>query len=646
MSHLELKQLKKAEELFDECKLDETFELLKNLDQLEELTPQQKSYSQYLKFLIFFYQNKHEELIKMGEIIFEKGQMIKNNIQLFNGLYFITIGLAMAHKFDEASERIAELEAILGLKLNLSEIALREREGRINVLKGYIYLHLVNIDLAEKSIEATLGFQKDLSNSFEIVWAHLILAQVYLRVKSRYDIAMEYTNKALSLAMEIKFNHYWIAMCHLFFGVINASIGEFEHSLEHYTKSLTIFKELKNNLFIAMVLNNSAGAYLDLSKYDLALEYLEQSLLVWERDPIGIEHPIAGIAYIAFIKGDNKLAQKYYNKLENLYNENKSSHNELLYYYVKAIKLKESSRIRDKAKAEKLFKKVIGKETLSYGIIISAYINLCDLFLAEFRINKNSDVLEELIHYINKLLIIAEKSHSYLIFCETFILQAKLSMLYFDTKAARRFLTQAQKIAEKYGLRRLAIKISYEHDKLLKELNKWEILNDSNAGLTERIELAQLDDQMAIMLKKRPLEVSEASNEDPVMILILTEGGNLLFSKKFVEDFSFEDDILGGFLTTVNYIISELFSEGLERAVFGQYTLLMMPVHPFLVCYIFKGDSYFAHHKISKFLNSIQSDSLIWQSLQNFFQKSKSVELHSIPKLDSIITEIFVEKKN
>jgi len=125
------------------------------------------------------------------------------------------------------------------------------------------------------------------------------------------------------------------------------------------------------------------------------------------------------------------------------------------------------------------------------------------------------------------------------------------------------------------------------------------------------------------------------------MLLILTEGGNILFSRKFIEDFSFEDDILGGFLTTINYIISEVFSEGLDRAVFGQYTLLMIPVQPFLACYIFKGDSYFARNKINNFLDSIQNDSLIWQSLQNFFQKSKSVQLDSIPMLESLITKIF-----
>jgi hypothetical protein len=148
------------------------------------------------------------------------------------------------------------------------------------------------------------------------------------------------------------------------------------------------------------------------------------------------------------------------------------------------------------------------------------------------------------------------------------------------------------------------------------------------------------------MVKKRMIEVPEISKEDPVMLLILTEGGNLLFSKKFMENFSFEEDILGGFLTTINYIINEVFSQGLDRAIFGQYTLLMMPFQPFLVCYIFKGQSYFAYQKIKNFLESIQNDSHICKSLQSFLQESKTIQENNISSLESLISDIFVKAKD
>ncbi|MFW9897226.1 MAG: hypothetical protein ACFFD7_15595, partial [Candidatus Thorarchaeota archaeon] len=331
-------------------------------------------------------------------------------------------------------------------------------------------------------------------------------------------------------------------------------------------------------------------------------------------------------------------------RLEDIYNQKRNNRIGFLYKFGKALILKTSSRIRDKVKAEELFKELIETDTINFDLIIKAHIHLCDILLTEYRLDNDSEILTELNYYIANLLTIAENQHSYLVFCETFILQAKLALLNFNTKTARRYLTQAQKIAETYGIKRLAMKISYEHDELLRKTKMWENLKISEMSLSERLELSGLNEQMENMVKKRIRKVPDVSKEDPVMLLILTEGGNLLFSKKFEEDFSFEDDILGGFLTTINYIISEVFSEGLDRAVFGPYTLLMMPIQPFLVCYIFKGDSYFAYDKIKNFLNSIQNDHFIWQSLQNFFQKSKLAQVDSIPSLESLITEIFLEK--
>ena len=177
-------------------------------------------------------------------------------------------------------------------------------------------------------------------------------------------------------------------------------------------------------------------------------------------------------------------------------------------------------------------------------------------------------------------------------------------------------------------------------------MHQWDLLKESKANLTERINFARLDEQMSIMLRKQSPEIPEISREEPIMLLILTEGGDLMFSKKFLEEICLEDEILGGFLTTVNYFITEVFSEGLDRAVFGHYTLLMMPLRPFLVCYIFKGYSYFAHRKIKRFVESIQNNNLIWQSIEKFRQSSRFLQAEKIPSLESLINEIFVEEKN
>ncbi len=244
------------------------------------------------------------------------------------------------------------------------------------------------------------------------------------------------------------------------------------------------------------------------------------------------------------------------------------------------------------AKVEELLKQLLENKPARFNISIDAYIELCDLLLSEFRINHNPEVLEEIEEYITELLDIAENSHSYLIFCETFILQARLALLNLDMKIARRFLTQAQKIAESHGMKRLAMKISYEHDELLKQIKMWENLKKSEASLSERWEHSRLNEQIEHMAKKHIFEIPELSDENPVLLLIISEGGIPIFSQSFIEDKSFEDHLFGGFFTAINSFINEKFSEGLDRASFGEYTLLMNSLSPFLMCYVYIKDNH------------------------------------------------------
>ena len=419
--------------------------------------------------------------------------------------------------------------------------------------------------------------------------------------------------------------------------------GDIHTSLELNKKAYELAKDTGNKALISASLNNIADKFYHMKEYENAIKYAKEAFKIKNNRHLAVVLGTLIETYVS--KGDIKEAKVYLDHLRYHSKKIDTKNSKTFYYISKATILKSSLRARDRIKAEEIFNKLALDDTLLSEPRITAIINLCDLYLTELRITNDLEILNEIQPYIQKLLYIAEDQHLYLYLAETYFLQAKLSLLTLDIKKAKRFLTQAQKIAESYGIKRLAMKISYEHDELLRKTKMWENLKTSDVSLSERLELSGLNEQMENMIKRRMIEVPEISKEDPVMLLILTEGGNLLFSKKFLTDFSFEDDILGGILTTINFIISEIFSEGLDRAVFGQYTLLMKPAQPFLACYIFKGHSYFAHYKIKNFLDSIQNDSVIWQSLQNFFQKSKSVQLDDIPSFELLITEIFVEKK-
>jgi tetratricopeptide (TPR) repeat protein len=642
MSISELDELTRAEQLFDDGELDQALELLDDWSLFEELNSEQKGHFQFLKGLLLSYQNKSKELLELGEQMLKQGQHNNEQLQKFDGLFFILLGLSLDNRFEEAHMKIKDAEAALELISNVSEKILFQRKVRMSIVKAWINNWIGNIDLAERYLEEPLGLEIERGITFEAVWANIIKAQILLLIKGNADLALKYTKKAMSLTKKIRFNHYWLGYCYVSFGVIHNLKCEYDLSFKRHMESLSVFKKINNNWYVANLLNNLGGMYYEKGDYNLALKYLEEGFSLWEPYHFNIEACLDTLIYVCLEIGDTERVQKYFKRLEKLYNTKKNPNLELLYLYNKALILKKSTRIRDRGKAEELFNQVIETENAYFEILINAYIHLCDLLLAEFRLNNNSEVLEELNNQIDNLLKIAEKNRSYSIFCNTFILQAKLALLNFDMKAARRFLTQAQKIAESYGITRLAMKISYEHDDLIKQSKMWENLKDSNLSFTERWKLAGMSEQLEKMVKKRINEVPEPSNEEPVFLLILSEGGIPFFSHPFVADKSFESHLFGGFLSTIDYFIKEIFSEGLDRAVFGDHTLVMKSIPPFFISYIFKGNSYYAIQKTDKFIEIIQNEEHIWNKLLKYLQANQSIQLHDMPKLDSLVKEIFV----
>ncbi|MFX1569110.1 MAG: tetratricopeptide repeat protein [Promethearchaeota archaeon] len=647
MSLPELNELTRAEQLFDDGKLEKALEILNDETQYQGLNPQQKSYFQNLKGFVLTYLNHSEEVIKLGEHIFNEGQKLNEHLQSFDGLYFNIVGLSIYEKYDEAKRIIEKAESEFKLLSNLSKKVMIQRKARLNLLKAFIHYNEGNLDLAERYLEWTFNLQKELGTSFEIVWANAILGQIMLLGKRRTNFAMEYFQKALSLAKEIKFNHYWLGMCYGFIAITYQTTGEIDKSLEHYFKALKVTKGFKSSQWTAALYNNIGNTYLEMGEYDLALEYLEKNLNIKEIQPsfyrAGIGGCLDSLIYVALEKGDIKLAQKYFQHLEIIHNQTSDSQLDFIYKYNKALMLKRSSRIRDKVKAEELFKQALETETRDFVLILNTYIQICDLLLVEFRMNNNSEVLDEINENVAQILNIAETTHSYRFFCEAYILKAKIALLNFDIKEARRYLTQAQQLAESYNLKRLAMKISYEHDELIKQKIMWEKLKESNASLTERLNLAGLNEQMENMIKKR-IVVPELSDEEPILLLILSEGGTPLFSHSFIGEKSYESHLFGGFLTTIDYFIREMFSEGLDRAIFGEYTLHMKSIPPFFISYIFKGDSYFALQKVDYFKDKIKKEEKIWQNLLKSFQINQTVKLEDLPLLETLISEIFVPK--
>ncbi|MFW9783563.1 MAG: tetratricopeptide repeat protein, partial [Candidatus Heimdallarchaeota archaeon] len=416
--------------------------------------------------------------------------------------------------------------------------------------------------------------------------------------------------------------------------------GDIHTSLELNKKAYELAKDTGSKPLISASLNNIADQYYHMKEYDKAIKYAKKALKVNPSLPVGL----ASLIYIYNSKGNIKEAKVYLEQLRSLFKKLDDEISKTWYYSSKALILKSSLRARDRIKAEEIFKMLAMDDTLFGEARITAIIELCDLYLIELRITNDLEIINEIQPFVQKLLDIAEDQHLYIYLAETYFLQAKLSLLTLDIKEAKRFLTQAQNVAEIYGLKRLAANISNEHDKLLNQEKIWENFEQSEISLSERLELAGLNEQIDYIIKRRIIEDPKLTDEQPVLLLIVSEGGIPFFSHSFNKDKAFEDHLFGGFFTAINSFIHEMFSEGLDRASFGKHTLLMDSVSPFLMCYVYKGQSYLAQKRMKSFINMLKSHSEVWDTFEEFYHANRKIKITDIPTLEPIITEIFIKK--
>ena len=304
--------------------------------------------------------------------------------------------------------------------------------------------------------------------------------------------------------------------------------------------------------------------------------------------------------------------------------------------------LKTSIRIRDRAEAQALFKKLIDRTLPNEDILVFCLGNLCDLLLEELSINNDPEILDEITPLIAKTLDIAEEANSYYWLAETKLLQAKLALIQMKIEEAKRLMIQAQRIADLHGLNSLASRISSEHDKLLEQVDVWDTVEKEEAPISERIKLASTNGVLERIQGKRAVESPELIDDVPMLLAIISKTGYMVLTNPFSVEIPFDEDRVGEFISFFNSISGQMFSKSLDRAKFGEYTLLLKTLNSFSFCYLFEGQSYLAQKRLNNFYETIKSDGSILEILNTAIHIGQVINLKENPKLETMIAKCFL----
>ena len=641
-----LEDIIQAENLMNSGKYNDALLLLNNLEEIGGLNPSDLLDCHLIQSSILYKLGNYQKCYHLSEKAYHESQNLKSYFESIEALVNMSYALVWLGDLDKADNLIVKSENLLSSLNEESPSEIEQREASIAFGKALLSWFRGDMNQSLEYGKKSLNLREKFGNKHEIVESLNAIGFAYSFLKCDLDTALQYAKRCQVLAEEI--NHQqMINFNYLNLGIIYNLKGEYDKALIYHKKCLPFFEESNNIVWTSATINNISIVYLHQSKFDSAVDFLKKGLnLALE---IGnswlIAISLCNLIGALILKGDIDNANKYLEELKQLNNQENNKWIDMAYLVSKAEILKQSPRLHDRTKAEKILKQVIKRELITnLDINIEAIVNLCELLLDELRITNDIGVLDDLNPYIRQLLGIAEKTNSFWILTETYVLQAKLALLTLDLKGARRLLTQAQRIAEKHGMNRLAAKVSIEHDELLQKLSMWEKLKDSESSLSERFKLTKVTEQMKNMIQKRRSEFPEILDENPVMILVISQGGVPTFSKLFAEKFVVEDDLISSFLATFNSFSGELFSEGLDRASFGEFTLLMKPISTFLVCYLFKGQSFSAKKRIQNFVETIEKNKELLEKFNEYYKTNQVIKLEDVPLLNSIITEIFIEK--
>ncbi len=518
----------------------------------------------------------------------------------------------------------------------------KERKADLLRNKGTLFVINGELDQALECCEKSLVIGKELGNKELIAKSLNNIGYIYLSLGD-LDSALEYFGKSLVMKEKLG-NKFLISKTLTNIGAIYTQKGELDKALDNYIRSLVMREEIGNKRDIGVTVACIASIYQKKNELDSALEYFERSLEILEKADVK-----ADIAYVLYrliiVSLDLEEIIKAGNYLIGLQLINEQEENKVVNLYSRlseALILKKSKRRNNLTKAEEILEEIVEEEIIIHELTVRALFNLSELLLEELRFNGEELILEELEEKVGKLMKIAKEQESYTLLAESYWLSSQLALIRLDLGKARNLLKQAQIIADKKGLERLARKISSEHDQLLGQLGQWEELIANDASITERVKVASLKELIGRMARRREIKIDEQEDK-PVMLLLVSEGGLPIYCNKFDQSKELPDMLISSFLTIINNFVQEAFEVTgmITRITHEEYTLSFDLKEPILFCYVYEGQSYTAMKKLEKLMTEVHEGE-IWAALEEVGKTGNELNDEEIAQMEGMIGEIFI----
>ncbi|MHA1449504.1 MAG: tetratricopeptide repeat protein [Candidatus Hodarchaeales archaeon] len=483
--------------LFEEGKYKEIVETLDNMGSPSSLTFDE------LIDAIYYRSRSMERLGKFNEAleIIEKAR--RNVTDKIEGINDIKLIIAQLY----AQWRLGHLDDAAKVSSAASDIikSLTESEfmngafwiGSFFNIKGIISRNMGELDSALHYYKRSLSLHEEHGSLYDVAIS-LNNIGVVLSLKGEIDAALDYYKRSRAIWEEIG-DPLVIATSLNNIGEMYRQKGELDTALNYYERSRKLWESIGNPIYIAASLNNTGRIYRGKGQSDIALKCFQESLSLLEKssNDIEISDVILSLVIIYLDKKDIEKAREHSSRLKSLYDRTPEKIIKIRSILAESLLLKQSNRMRDKAKAQELLDTVINNaDPIDFELEALAMIASCELLLYELKSSEEPAVLDEVREVMGNLYMFVQNQHSFVLAVRVLLLRFKFAVVEGRFREAQNYLDQAWMTAEEKNIGLLSQIIAKEKVKFGEELEKWQELARKNVSVQERFKKAQIDNYL------------------------------------------------------------------------------------------------------------------------------------------------------
>ncbi|MFW9854893.1 MAG: tetratricopeptide repeat protein [Candidatus Thorarchaeota archaeon] len=327
---------------------------------------------------------------------------------------------------------------------------------------GNMYCEIGDLEKGISSIHKSIAIALTTEKPY-LCCQYGTLSEIHLR-KGELDEALKYGEQALQVVEE-RCTLWAVACYHEVLGRVYFKAGNNERAAELITKAKKIRMDTE--------MYHSVGYDLK----DLALIELSQNN----------------------IDG----AKFQYEQLKELYNQTRSERIAYFCEFTDALLTMQGKRVRNLARSQAIFKKLLTIQNLSAYEKIDIYLNLCSLLILELKIAEDDEVINELHGLTDEMYQIADNLKSNSLLAEILAIKAQIWLIRGNIEKALEKVDEARSVVQNLGQARLEERIVHIKNEIQENYMEWKNIVAANSSFGTKIEKSMIENYIADSIKVR-----------------------------------------------------------------------------------------------------------------------------------------------